>query len=178
MWKTLITHQRTVDKLLEAEIRLKAPIGNLLKRWVIDEQLPVNNIHTKLDVGTNTVNKLITLYGLDDQKKHNHIVRTRRLRVTDFSDTLNLNEDDWPKILAPKVVSKIRASEERLKDTLPRLMNRWVYKDKITINYIALRLDVGLLAVETLINFFKLRAKIDENRREVGYGRSSYKKAK
>lgn len=70
-WRTLYKKPGVIDKIANAEIRLKAPIGQILQRWVVDEKLPTNHMAQKLDVAIGSVEKLIEHFGLMPQHRVN-----------------------------------------------------------------------------------------------------------
>lgn len=65
--KTFDTTHTVKAKLHDAERRLKAPVQDILNRWIIDEKLSTNEISSKLDISHTVVSRLIEHVGLKSQ---------------------------------------------------------------------------------------------------------------
>lgn len=64
---TFDTTHTVRSKLHDAERRLRAPITDILNRWVVDEKLSTNQISSKLDISHTVVSRLIEHTGLKSQ---------------------------------------------------------------------------------------------------------------
>lgn len=67
---------KVVSKLLAAETRLGQTLYQLLVKWT-DQKVTVTDICLKLDVGPDTVNKLISTFDLVEKVEHNRIAANK-----------------------------------------------------------------------------------------------------
>lgn len=65
IWETTFKTTTTVTtKLHDAERRLKAPLYDILTRWVIDEKISMADMMRKLDISHGIIDRLLIHFNL------------------------------------------------------------------------------------------------------------------